>query len=289
MNADHEPARKPIAALLRSAQGIRELILTQAGIFSPSGKLLVLLVFSNIILLPIYFVFVAIPLIGLSVMFEWNLGNQSIYDTYVFGFRPIFRAFASCYCLWHYRSSFSSIGKSLAQGIHRYRMVLAIVVAGVSLLPRLHHLDALCQWIQETGTGINGVEPSLATIIELLPHGDWKKLLLSISTYQLIIYTIFICSISPIYEEIVYSGLLCNYLTKKTGLIGGLLVTPLFFAVSHTYWYDISTDLFYLWFGGLIYVLLRALTGSIWLGLAAHVFHNMILYGGVWALKLSFQ
>jgi len=90
-----------------------------------------------------------------------------------------------------------------------------------------------------------------------------------------IIKSIGIILLAPVAEELIFRGLLFDRLSlMKTGPIGAIVITAVFFTVAH-YGYSVS-DLSYILMLGLLLGIVRWRTGSVYLTIIMHMIANII-------------
>ncbi len=90
-----------------------------------------------------------------------------------------------------------------------------------------------------------------------------------------IIRSIGIIVLAPVAEELIFRGLLFNRLSRlRTGEIGAVIITTVFFAAAH-YQYGLS-DMLYIVYLGLLLGIVRWRTGSVFLTITMHMIANTI-------------
>ena len=88
--------------------------------------------------------------------------------------------------------------------------------------------------------------------------------------------TVFIasCLVGPVFEELLFRGLIYNHLNKKTGTIWAMLISSALFTLLH---WNMSEAL-WLFSAGVIYAILREKSGSIWPPVIAHIIQNVLTF-----------
>jgi membrane protease YdiL (CAAX protease family) len=106
------------------------------------------------------------------------------------------------------------------------------------------------------------------------PHfglsGFWNALNNPVVYYHLIIVPF----ISPLFEELIYRGVVFTILEKKLGWKWAVFGSALFFSAFHTS--NLISFSFEIFLKGIIYGLLRKWDGSIWSSTAAHSTNNLL-------------
>lgn len=106
------------------------------------------------------------------------------------------------------------------------------------------------------------------------PHfglsGFWSSLGNPVVYYHLIVVPF----VSPLFEELMYRGLVFSLLEKRLGWKWAVFGSALFFSAFHTS--SIISFNFEIFIKGIIYGLLRKWEGSIWCSTAAHSTNNLL-------------
>lgn len=106
------------------------------------------------------------------------------------------------------------------------------------------------------------------------PHlglsGFWSALNNPVVYYHLIVVPF----VSPLFEELIYRGLVFSILEKRLGWRWAVFGSALFFSAFHTS--SIISFSFEIFIKGIIYGLLRKWDGSIWSSTAAHCTNNLL-------------
>lgn len=100
--------------------------------------------------------------------------------------------------------------------------------------------------------------------------GFWNALDNPVVYYHLIIVPF----VSPLFEELIYRGLIFSILEKRLGWRWAVFGSALFFSAFHTS--SIISFSFGIFIKGIIYGLLRKWDGSIWTSVAAHSTNNLL-------------
>jgi membrane protease YdiL (CAAX protease family) len=89
-------------------------------------------------------------------------------------------------------------------------------------------------------------------------------------------------------EELVFTGFLFNIIGARYGLGAALLATPTCFTLAHTFSYGFGEHLVNLFFASLTYVMLRVLSGSLLLAVAAHWTINALIFLPKWVVAAMY-
>lgn len=81
--------------------------------------------------------------------------------------------------------------------------------------------------------------------------------------------------LAPIVEEIFFRGFMQPAMVQSFGTFGGILITSLIFAFSHSQYLDYSQALISITLIGIILGITRQLTGSVMPGIFAHFINNL--------------
>ena len=88
-----------------------------------------------------------------------------------------------------------------------------------------------------------------------------------------LLFGVFMGIVGPFFEEVLFRGFLYQALRKRTGVLWGIVLTSVIFAVLHVHW----IALFPIFLLGVILNLLFEKTGSILPGVVMHMTHNMVM------------
>src|SRR5262249_2046889 len=89
---------------------------------------------------------------------------------------------------------------------------------------------------------------------------------------------------APLLEEIVFSGLLANSITKACGVRTAIVGVPACFAFAHVIHFGFGVQIILLYFAGLIYVLIRISSGSLLFSILSHQIINMVVLAPKWLI-----
>ncbi len=81
---------------------------------------------------------------------------------------------------------------------------------------------------------------------------------------------------APIYEEILFRGFIQPVFTKNTGIFSGIIITSLFFAISHTQYIDYDSAFVGVFAIGIVLGYTRQFSGSVMPGVFAHLINNLL-------------
>jgi membrane protease YdiL (CAAX protease family) len=90
--------------------------------------------------------------------------------------------------------------------------------------------------------------------------------------------------VSPVLEEMLFSGLLANRLIKSFGPAGAVLGTAICFALIHIFQFGIGAHLVALFIAGLTYTFIRFRTGSLRMAVFSHMAINFVVFVPKWAV-----
>lgn len=140
--------------------------------------------------------------------------------------------------------TFSDIGLALA-GFFSYLAFSAILTALFSVFP----------WFN-----LNETQPLLYSTL-ISPFGK------ALAAIALVV-------VGPIFEEVIYRGLIYGKLRKKHSLITSILVVSILFGFLHGQW-NVGIDVFAL---SVVACLMRETTGTIYAGIILHILKNTIAF-----------
>jgi membrane protease YdiL (CAAX protease family) len=92
--------------------------------------------------------------------------------------------------------------------------------------------------------------------------------------------------VSPVLEEMLFSGLLANRLTKSFGVSVAVLGTPVCFALIHVVQFGIGSHLITLFLAGLSYTIIRFRSGSLRMAVFSHLAINFVIFVPKWAVAV---
>ena len=90
------------------------------------------------------------------------------------------------------------------------------------------------------------------------------------------IISVFAILSAPIYEEILFRGFIQPVFTKYAGIFWGIIITSLFFAISHTQYLNYDSAFAGVFAIGIILGYTRQFTGSVMPGIFAHLINNLL-------------
>ena len=93
-------------------------------------------------------------------------------------------------------------------------------------------------------------------------------------SYEYILAFVTLVVVAPVAEEILVRGYLYGKLRKSTSVIVAMLVSALLFSAMHMQW-NVALNVLPL---GIVLVLLREMTGSIWAGIFLHMLKNGVAF-----------
>lgn len=110
---------------------------------------------------------------------------------------------------------------------------------------------------------LSGAEPSLQDVAEIVTRErSWLE----------IVYMLSAVFIAPVYEEMLFRGVLFPYLAKRTGLVGGIVLASVFFGALHLH-LPSFVPLFLL---SAMLCLTYWRTGSLWTSIGVHMIFNAV-------------
>jgi len=92
--------------------------------------------------------------------------------------------------------------------------------------------------------------------------------------------------VSPVLEEMLFSGLLANRLSKSFGVSVAVLGTPVCFALIHVVQFGIGPHLITLFLAGLTYTTIRFRSGSLRMAVFSHLAINCVIFVPKWAVAV---
>jgi membrane protease YdiL (CAAX protease family) len=135
------------------------------------------------------------------------------------------------------------------------------------------------------------VLPSIATANELSQtlasmHQDiWGRLAYGSSLTGVVCESI-ITFVSPVLEEILFSGLLANRLARSFGVTVAVLGAPVCFALIHAVQFGLGPHLIALFFAGLTYTIIRFYSGSLLMAVFSHLAINFVIFVPKWIVAV---
>lgn len=108
-----------------------------------------------------------------------------------------------------------------------------------------------------------GVEIELQEVAQMVSH--------EISWLQ-ILYIVVAIGVAPVFEELLFRGLLFPYLAKRIGIAGGTVLVSMLFAIMHFHLPSLA-PLFLL---SALFCLAYWYTGSLWPGIGMHAIFNTV-------------
>jgi membrane protease YdiL (CAAX protease family) len=94
--------------------------------------------------------------------------------------------------------------------------------------------------------------------------------------------------VAPLWEEVLFSGLLANRFAAWLGNISGILVTPACFALVHVLQFGFGTHLVELYFAGVAYTAVRFRSGRLGLSVLCHMLVNFVVFVPKWAVAVAY-
>ncbi|HZM04237.1 MAG TPA: CPBP family intramembrane glutamic endopeptidase [Candidatus Saccharimonadales bacterium] len=125
----------------------------------------------------------------------------------------------------------------------------------------------------------------LTQAVAAMHHDIWSQLAYGASLTGVVCESLS-SFVSPVLEEMLFSGLLANRLTKSFGFAVAILGTPLFFALIHVVQFGIGTHLIALFFAGFTYTVIRFRSGSLWTAVFSHLAINFVIFVPKWAVAI---
>ncbi len=122
-------------------------------------------------------------------------------------------------------------------------------------------------------------------------HMDcWSELGYGDSLHGVIYFSLLSCLFAPVFEEIMISGFLVNYICKKKNTYWALATAPIFFAALHipAFGFGFGSHLLFLLWAGYSYVIIRFLTGNIIFCICAHTLVNIIVSLPKWIVAILY-
>jgi membrane protease YdiL (CAAX protease family) len=152
-------------------------------------------------------------------------------------------------------------------GLRQTKTLLYSPLLYLAIIPFLLLSSQLYNFILEK---IFGGEAELQAVATFIAHErSWLQIL----------YILVAIIAAPIYEEIIFRGMLFPYFTKRTGLLGGVVLTSAVFALIHLHTPSIVP--LFLLSTGLCLAYWRS--GSLWISIGIHALYNAV---SVFALNL---
>jgi membrane protease YdiL (CAAX protease family) len=154
----------------------------------------------------------------------------------------------------------SSWEASCGMGAHQLRKLFISPILYLAFIPFLMVISKGYHQLLEY---IFGAEVELQEVAQLIAEeSSWLKTL----------YIGMVILIAPLYEELLFRGIVFPYVVKRTGLVGGTLLVSLFFALLHFHLPSVVP----------LFLLSAALclaywrTGSLWVSIGIHTIFNTV-------------
>ena len=225
----------------------RQVLWTLGDLF----KVFVILFFAEIVLSILIGIFLGI--------FQWEDDSSSMVLMGSTFLRSIIVFLYICYMT---RKKYMARLKDLGLVTRRWLKQIAIgLVAYICMLPLyILVLLVLTQIVQ-----FFDYQPPVQTPVQVLYKEESMRLVL--------LFGVFMGIVGPFFEEVLFRGFLYQALRKRTGVLWGIVLTSVIFAVLHVHW----IALFPIFLLGVILNLLFEKTGSILPGVVMHMTHNMVM------------
>ena len=154
----------------------------------------------------------------------------------------------------------SSWQDGFGMGFHQLKKLRWAPLLYLALLPLMVAAAQASSWILEF---VFGQEPELQQVAQVIAEGRlWLR----------VAYALVAILLAPLFEEIMFRGLLFPYLVKQHGLVGGTVLVALIFAGLH--FHLPSFVPLALLSAGLSLVYWR--TGSLWVSMGMHAIFNAV-------------
>jgi len=108
-----------------------------------------------------------------------------------------------------------------------------------------------------------------------------------LSSTQVICYSM-LSFISPVLEELIFSGLLGNWFAKRFSITVALLGTAICFTIVHGFAYGFGSHLVPLFFAGLTYTMMRFYSGNLLMPVLAHLAVNFVVLFPKWMIAVMY-
>jgi len=156
-------------------------------------------------------------------------------------------------------------------------ILLPLLVYHMSSWPRGFRAIAFCARYSH--------QPTVKIMIDQLHNKTWSALAYG-SNPSGVIYSSAISFIGPVFEEILFSGLLVNAIARSFRATTAILITPVCFALSHGFQFGFGPQLIPLLCAGLTYTLIRIFSGSLRLAIFGHLLVNFVIFLPKWILAI---
>jgi membrane protease YdiL (CAAX protease family) len=152
----------------------------------------------------------------------------------------------------------------------------------------VHLVHSFGAWqMMQVGRSLKTMGPSESNqMLTSLYQQTWKPLGASSATEVLCYSTL--SFISPVLEEMLFSGLLGNWFAKRFSISMALFCTPICFAVVHGVAYGFGSQLLPLFFAGQTYALMRFYSGNLVMPVLAHSAVNFVVFFPKWTIAAMY-
>lgn len=117
--------------------------------------------------------------------------------------------------------------------------------------------------------------------LDSIHHEAWGRLAYDSSLTGVVCSSVLLFA-SPVWEELMFSGFVVNYIAKRFSFAAAIVATPALFSLLHAIEFGLGEHLVALYFAGLTYTLLRVSSGSIWLSVMGHWAINAVILLPKW-------
>lgn len=109
------------------------------------------------------------------------------------------------------------------------------------------------------------------------------------SSFDGVIFSSALSFVTPVLEEIVFSGFVANALVRRFGFTAAVLGTSVCFCFVHAVRFGIGMQLVPVLFAGMTYVIVRLVSGSLFLAVLAHCIVNAVVFLPKWAVAIAYN
>jgi membrane protease YdiL (CAAX protease family) len=217
----------------------------------------------------------------------WSVFDRFVarhYTSYSLGYFVFQEALICCaivFLSWHYTSAlWKPRPKSLRCSLKSVWILTPVLM--------WHLGDCFGAWqMMQVGRSLKTMAPSeFNQMLASLYQQTWEPLGCSSSADVLGYSTL--SFVSPVLEEMLFSGLLGNWLARQFNFTVALVGTPICFTVVHGFAYGFSSHLLPLFFAGLTYTLMRFYSGNLLMPVLAHLAVNFVILFPKWIIAAMY-
>jgi membrane protease YdiL (CAAX protease family) len=206
------------------------------------------------------------------------------FTRYILGYFGIQEALicgAIIFLSWHYgQALWKPRPKSWRCSLKSVLILTPMLIYYLGDFFRAWHVIQVGRSLKTTGPG------EFDQVVASLYKQMWQPLG-GFSSTQVICYST-LSFISPILEEMLFSGLLGNWFAKRFNIAIALFGPSICFTVVHGFAYGFGSHLVPLFFAGMTYILMRFYSGNLLMPVLAHLAVNFVVLFPKWMVAVMY-